>query len=312
MVIPRAASPHPRPFVRGRVELPKVVEFGEISVGLIAIAPKEPEIAAAIGPCHSIRAASGHIPGSSHSQRAVHSGAARAASAHPCPLVRGRVELPKVVETVESITGYSARAPKEPEIAVAVGPCRSGYAGSWDVSSGGRSQRAVHAGLVTSAASSHPRPFVRGRAEHPQLVARTPKEPEIAVAVGPTRSAIAASRDVSGSGRSQRAVDAGLVTSAASAHPGPFVRGRIELPKVVEFGEISVGLIAIAPKEPEIAVAVGPGRSVSAASGDVSSSGRSQCSIYSGPAFVGAGYRAASAHPGPVAGRRLSRRDCGE
>src|ERR1039458_10342200 len=94
-------------------------------------------------------------------------------------------------------------------------------------------------------------------------------------------------------------------TSAASAHPCPFVRGRIELPKVVEIaGKIrtKTSIDVTAPKEPEIAVAVGgPGRSVTAASGDVSSSRRAQRAVHSGPAFIGAGYRLAAAHPCPVA-----------
>ena len=60
----------------------------------------------------------------------------------------------------------------------------------------------------------------------------------MAAAVDPIDRAISASGYVSGSGRSQHAVHSGLATQdalrAASAHPGPFVGGRNELPKVVE------------------------------------------------------------------------------
>src|ERR1019366_6426235 len=94
---------------------PQVVEFALIAVGIEALAPKKPEMAAAIGPGQTIIirvTASGNISGGRRSQRAVNSGLAaderataldtvasdRAASAHPRPFLRGRIELPKVVE----------------------------------------------------------------------------------------------------------------------------------------------------------------------------------------------------------------------
>src|ERR1019366_6373835 len=191
----------------------------------------------------------------------------------------------------------------------------SGRAASGSVSGSRCSQRAVHTGLASAddeikficdtsgrrGASTHPRPFVHGRIELPKvveggkialgIVATAPKEPEMAAAVGPGRSGSAASGDVSGSGRSQRAVDSGPTAisagrrhRAAPSHPRPFVRGRIELPKVVEKALLCVDIVAIAPKEPEIASTVGPAQSVNSASGDVSGGRRSQGAVHSGPA----------------------------
>ena len=79
---------------------PKVVAHARISIGIVAVSAKQPEIAAAIGPVYSAVAASGNVSGSWHAQRAVHSGLAntiweqRTASANPGPFVRGRTELP--------------------------------------------------------------------------------------------------------------------------------------------------------------------------------------------------------------------------
>ena len=120
-------------------------------------------MAAAVGPASSVIAASGDVSGGRRAQRAVHARMIdRAASAHPRPLVRGRIELPKVVEIAMSAVGIAAISSKEPEIAAAVGPAHSVIAASGDVSGGRRSQRAVHARLVDRAASAHPCPLVRG------------------------------------------------------------------------------------------------------------------------------------------------------
>jgi len=59
---------------QGRVELPQVVEIAIFSVGIVANAPKEPEIAAAVGPTRGGVAASGDVSGSKRTQRAVRSG----------------------------------------------------------------------------------------------------------------------------------------------------------------------------------------------------------------------------------------------
>jgi hypothetical protein len=113
--------------IRGGIELPKVVEIAAIADCIGAIAPKEPEIAAVVGPTAGVIAASGNVSGSRCTQRAVHSGlgavaADGAASAHPCPFVCCRIELPKVVEVAAISTGIVAIPSKEPEIAAAVGP----------------------------------------------------------------------------------------------------------------------------------------------------------------------------------------------
>ena len=74
---------------------PQVVEIVITSVCIVAKAPKEPEMAVAIGPTVSKPSGSGGVSGSRYAQRAVHSGlGVRAASSHPHPLVRGRVEFP--------------------------------------------------------------------------------------------------------------------------------------------------------------------------------------------------------------------------
>ena len=238
--------------------------------------------------------------------KSVRRDAHRAASAHPGPIVRGRIELPKVVEIALKTAGTDTAASKKPEIAAAVGPACGSIAASGEVSGSRHTQRAVHSGLVTTAASAHPRPFFCRRIELPKVVERNrtvasvtiavaSKEPEMAAAVGPTSSSFAGSGNVSGNRYAQRAVHSLLVTTAASAHPGPLVLGRIELPKVVERAMMSIGIVANnAPKEPEIAAAVGPGRSAIAGSGDVAGSWHAQCAIHSGLAD-----RAASAHPDP-------------
>src|ERR1017187_1858885 len=130
----------------------------------------------------------------------------------------------------------------------------------------------------------------------------------MAAVIGPTRSALAAPGGVSGSGQTQGAVNARIATKlagdvgyrAASAHPRPFVRGRIELPQVVEKPLSVGGIDAIAPKEPEIAVAVGPTVSIHAATRDIPGSRHTQCAVYPGIAADDTnGHRSTSAHPCP-------------
>src|SRR5208282_2818903 len=137
--------------------------------------------------------------------------------------------------------------------------------------------------LVRRAAPVHPHPLARGRIERPKIVekAGATKEPKMPAVVNPAHSLIAASGNVFGSGRSFRAVHSGPATRAdraTSADPHPlaiFANRTIELPQVIQIAAIADAIYAQAPKEPEIAAAVGPGRSPVAASGDVSGSGRS-------------------------------------
>ena len=300
----RAASSHPSPFARGRTEHPKVIEQAG-AVGIVAEAPEEPEIAAAVGPAYSATAASGNVSGGRHTQRAIHTGlstkrrlavisssirpatAHRAASAHPCPFVRGRIELPKVVERGGcNKVAHAQATPKEPEIAFAVGPGRSTLAAWGDVSGGRHTQDAIHSRLLAHAASTHPGPFICGRIELPKLVeivpgdlthathagATAPKEPEIAVLVGPAHRVNADSGEVSGSKRSQCTVHSKRATRAASAHPCPFVRGRVKNPEVVAIATLAIAIIALAPEQPELAALISPARSALAGSGDISGS----------------------------------------
>ncbi len=132
------------------------------------------------------------------------------------------------------------------------------------------------------------------------------KEPEIAVEVDPGYGGLPGSGIVRGGMRSQCAVDSRLIYCVASAHPRPFHRGRIELPKIVEIATIDRGIVTLAPKEPEIAIAVGPGHSAEAGSGHVRGGRRCQRAVDSGlgmAVYIRANYltgnRAFSAHPGP-------------
>ena len=199
-------------------------------------------------------------------------------------MLGGWTELPEVVETAGRVIDFVA-APKEPEMAAAVDPGGSGVAASGHVSSRRRSQRAVHANLVTRAGSAHPCPLAGGRIELPKIVefsarsrgagAGAPKEPEMAAAVGPTRGLLAASWDVAGRRRAQRAVDARLAHGVASTHPCPLIRGWIEVPQVVEVAITVVAVQAQSAKVQKLAVAAGPGRCAIAAAGNIGGGGSS-------------------------------------
>ena len=221
--------------------------------------------------------ATGDISGGGSSQGAVRRrrGASRvdirrgagAASAHPGPLHRGWAEFPKVVQNALDVVGIDGPAAKEPEIAPAIGPGRSVKAASGDVSGGRLTQCSIHAGRPAGSifiagphgiASAHPGPLVRGWVELPKIIelaivavdieALAPEEPEITAAVGPALAAESASGHVCGGRRSQCAINSGPATRSAltitadgvaSAHPRPFVRGWIELPKVVELAAVT-------------------------------------------------------------------------
>src|SRR5580658_3162358 len=135
----RIASTHPRPFVGGRIELPKVVEFAGNAVDVVIPPPKEPEITIAIGPAGGEIPASRCVSRRGRSQCAVDSGLAAVASdgvvsAHPRPFAGGGIELPKVVEIAEIAVGIVPVASQEPEIATVVGPARGADAASGNVS----------------------------------------------------------------------------------------------------------------------------------------------------------------------------------
>src|SRR5580658_4865941 len=87
----RAGSTHPCPLARGRIELPKVIEVTVVSGSVVAVAPEEPEITAAVSPGHSVIPGSGEVSGRRSTQRAVHPrlttiAAERVAPAHPGPI----------------------------------------------------------------------------------------------------------------------------------------------------------------------------------------------------------------------------------
>ena len=188
-------------------------------------------MAAAVGPACSFISSPWDVSGGRRAQRAVYARLVdRAASAHPRPLVGGRIEHPKVVEIART-GGTEALSPKEPEMTAAVDPASSVISASRDVSRGRRAQRAVYARMINRAAAAHPHPLVRGWIELPEIVeiakiarrvlALPSKDPEMAAAVGPAHSIVVASGDVPGGRRSQRAVYASMVDRVASAHPGP-------------------------------------------------------------------------------------------
>src|SRR5258705_10672396 len=92
----------------------------------------------------------------------------------------------------------------------------------------------------------------------------------MAVTVSPARCPPTATWNIADRRRAQRTVHTGRAgavfhteqrcarNSAATAHPSPLVRGRIELPDIVETRHIAVGIVASTPKEPEIAALVSP------------------------------------------------------
>src|ERR1039458_5032566 len=164
-------------------------------------------------------------------------------------------------------------SPKQPDIASAIGPDRGVIAATRNVSCGRRSQRAVRrpsraVRAAQHAAATHPRPLARRRIEFPKIIqkadascgicAGASEEPEIAALVSPTHRVFAAARNIGSGSSAQRAVNARLSMNVASAHPGPLAGRRIELPEVAEIAAGSVGVVAIASKDPEVAAAVLP------------------------------------------------------
>ncbi len=228
-----AVCTHPFPFHCRRIELPHFT------------VPKNPKVASSVGPacrtsiCYK---AVGDVTCSRDSQRTVYSGRGikttdpfiicigilkivlarqSVASAHPGPFLRGWIELPKVVEetTIKDIgwrariiEGIAAHASKKPGITVSVSPGSFVNSGSWKVSGGRCTQRAVDSGLSTTYSSPivrswisetfgiwlaprQPGPFVDGGIEVPKAVTRSlatvtrsSEEPEIAALVGPACS----------------------------------------------------------------------------------------------------------------------------
>src|SRR5208337_2220639 len=199
---------HPHPLVRGGFERPKIVEHSSAR-GAVALAPREPEIAAAVDPACGLVAASGKIRCAvGRSQRPVHPELAaiadHGAPAYPCPYVCGRIELPKVVEIATIAGAVESLASKEPEIAAAVGPRRSPVPAS-GILTRLREHSWVAGILRHRTTAAHPPPFSvgsDGRTELPQvvelakiaagIVAFAAEEPEIAAAVDPGRSVLAA------------------------------------------------------------------------------------------------------------------------
>ena len=139
-----------------------------------------------------------------------------------------------------------AGSSKQPQMPLLVCPGRGLNPTPGDISRIGGPQRPIDSGIsrdglagihASEVDAADQGPFQCGRIELPQVVEKatiavgieavTPKEPEMAAVVSPTRRPLTATGDVSGGGRSQCAVDSGLAflisrDRAASAHPGPF------------------------------------------------------------------------------------------
>ena len=147
-----AASPHPRPLLGGRVELPEIIQVASILVRIESGAAEKPEIAVAVTPVRCQistardvcggRGAEGPVdPRLPTGNRVAACAAGRygAASPHPRPLLRGGLELPQVIQLTEVSVGIDALAPEKPEIAAAVGPSRRAVSGAGNVARRGRS-----------------------------------------------------------------------------------------------------------------------------------------------------------------------------
>src|SRR5208337_3346332 len=84
--------------------------------------------------------------------------------------------------------------------------------------------------------------------------AATAHEPEVAIAPCPCCLVSPRSRNVSGGGYAQHAVDARLTAVAANriiaAHPRPLVREWIELPKLVQIAKCACGIKTGSSKKP--------------------------------------------------------------
>jgi hypothetical protein len=264
---------------------PQVVEIAGVTVRIESEPPKKPQIPCLVGPVGTVPSASRLVTDRRCSSPAVHpswSSAPERGAAHPHPFVICWNELPEIIEIVPVI-GIVACAPKHPEVSIAVLPIERIDAAPWRVSSGRDSKRAVHTGLVAkrlwggravqSATPAHPCPHVSGRVELPKvienalyttcIISLSSKEPKITVNIRPCRFRKSPTGEVSSSWFSQNAILPGGTAvgpkSTASAHPGPLVAGRIELPEIIWRSTGSVRGVAPSAKEPEIAVLIGPG-----------------------------------------------------
>ncbi len=141
-------------------------------------------------------------------QRAVHPWLiGGTASAHPCPLAGGRIELPKVIEIaiIGELRPYP-QPPKSQKLPATVGPGVSGRAATGHISGSGRPLCTVRT-HATGVGPSDPDPQIGRRIELPKVIqiveitvvvqAEPPKEPEVTAGISPTGRTRAAARNVS-------------------------------------------------------------------------------------------------------------------
>jgi hypothetical protein len=200
---------------------PQVVQIAISEVRIEPLTAPKPEIPLLVCPTDTRRPAPWLVAWSRSPECAVYPCACRnigkrAKPAHPCPLVRRRIELPKIVESVPVRIGIEALAPKKPEVSIDVPPVERVHAAPRDVTGSRNSQRAVHTGpvaiylrcAVQCAAAAHPRPLVCRGVELPKVIENalcdngsislSSEEPEVAARIGPGRSLPSGTRNVSG------------------------------------------------------------------------------------------------------------------
>src|SRR5208283_1664413 len=112
--------------------------------------------------------------------------------------------------------------------------------------------------------------------------------------VSPTERPLARAGHIAARGLAFLSVDGGLPGGFAASHPSPFDRCRRESPEIVQYPQISIRVVSIPAKEPEIAMRVSPGAAVLARAGQVI--GRR---LANRPIDAGLSRFVAAANPGP-------------
>ena len=104
-----------------------------------------------------------------HTGLAIVSVRHRAATTHPCPLFRGGIELPEVVDDSKSLRGIITRPSKQPKIAAAVSPTHRFLAGTRNVGCCRNAERSIDT-TYRMVVSAHPRPLVGVGIELPEVI----------------------------------------------------------------------------------------------------------------------------------------------
>ena len=256
------------------------------------------------------------------------------AASHPGPLVCGWNVPPQIVEGSKLAGSAPPVASKEPEATVFAGPGSPIVAAPRKAARGQRAQRSVYpcnrAVDVQNAAAPHPSPFPGGRTELPQVVqisvcvrsveACSAEKPKISIRVRPAERLRASSWGIGGCGCTLLAVYSRLATieggyRIASRNPRPFLGRRVEFPEIVEKAEGLGGIKPGTSEKPEITILIRPTDRAQSSAGDVGSGRLTLSAVHPWLAIFAAvvlGKDAAAAHPGPLAGLRMSSQGRGE